>query len=507
MRTDRKSRKVVLFLPPYSGGLIGPPLNLLSLASPLRDAGFEARIIDGALHANYQELIEREIEDCLVLGISLLTGPMIHSAIGVATRVKKLRPDLPVIFGGWHPTLLPGQTLNEDYVDIVVLHQGELTLLEIAQRLSVGSSLDLVPGCWFKRQGRMHQNPDRPRTPLSKLPRPAYDLVDFDAYEDGNGERTLPYATSLGCPYACNYCTDSVYYNRRFHAYDAQRVAEEMTGLAAQHRLRKIALVDSNFLVNTRRAADIARSLTERRSSARFEWTFQASTDLLCRMDDEDVEMLAASGVSHIGFGTESASEPVLRKMNKQHQHVGDMYEAARKCKRAGIRVTYNLIFGYPGETAADRCETLRIMSEIGDRFDNVSFSPNIFTPYPGIPIWPELRRLGLKEPQTLADWASIDLGSNQLPWLQDEAYRSVQRGVAYFLLNRSVVNAARRKYHSTVLRTLLGWFRRPLAWRVRKYSFALPIELWVAVVGRWLIMRRSLLTGKDLSRRLQRAG
>jgi hypothetical protein len=57
-----------------------------------------------------------------------------------------------------------------------------------------------VQGCWFKRDGRIVQNPDRPAAPLSSLPAPAYDLIDFDAYERASGERKLPYATSIGCP-------------------------------------------------------------------------------------------------------------------------------------------------------------------------------------------------------------------------------------------------------------------------------------------------------------------
>jgi len=498
------SQKVVLFLPPYAGGLIGPPLSLLSLASPLRAAGFEAHIIDGALHPDYLDRIEKEIQDCLCFGVSLLTGPMIATAIAVARHVKRLRPDLPVIFGGWHPSLLPAQTLREDYVDAVVLHQGELTLLEIAQRLAAKRSLDLVAGCWFKRGGGLIQGPDRPAMALSKLPTPAYDLVDFDAYEAKSGHRSLPYATSVGCPYDCSYCTDAVFYNRRFNAYDARRVAEEMAELTRRFRLQKIALVDSNFLVNTRRAADIARGLIA--TGARIEWTFQASTDLLCRMQDADVEALADSGVTHIGFGTESASESLLLKMNKQHQHVADMYEAASKCRKAGIRVTYNLIFGYPGETEADRAETFRVMSDINDRFENVSFSPNIFTPYPGIPVWPELRKLGMKEPQSLAEWGEIDLKGNVLPWLQGETYRLVQRGVAFLALKTEVSSAVRRGHPSRFRRLLLGWIGKPLAWRVRTSCFRCPIELWLAFARRWLIIRRSLLTGRGLSFRLEKS-
>jgi anaerobic magnesium-protoporphyrin IX monomethyl ester cyclase len=74
----------------------------------------------------------------------------------------------------------------------------------------------------------------------------------------------------------------------------------------------------------------------------------------------------------------------------------------------AGIRVTFNLIFGYPGETQSDREETFRTMSEVACEFPNVSFSPNVFTPYPGIPIWPQLRELGVHEPQSLKEWAEL---------------------------------------------------------------------------------------------------
>ena len=88
--------------------------------------------------------------------------------------------------------------------------------------------------------------------------------------------------------------------------------------------------------------------------------------------------------------------------MHKAHQKIEDMFEAARKCRDAGIRVTYNLIFGYPGEEDRHRRETLRVMGQIAEQFDNVTFSPNLFTPYPGIPIWPELIEAGLHEPQSL---------------------------------------------------------------------------------------------------------
>ncbi len=501
MLTGSSGQKVLLFLPPYEGTVFGPPLGLLSLAASLRQAGFEPKIVDGAVTPDYLAAIQRELDGCLAFGVSLLTGPMIRDAIAVSKAVRRIRPDLPIIFGGWHPSLTPAQTLREDFVDVVVLHQGEVTLVEVLQRLKTGAGLDMVAGCWFKKDGKIHHNPDRPPIPLSSLPLPAYDLVDFDAYARVSGSRKLPYATSIGCPYACNYCTDMVFYNRRFNPLEAERIVEEVTGLVKRHRLQEVALVDSNFLVDVKRAAAIARGFVER--GVKFRWTFQASTDLLCRMSDQEVDLLAASGVSHIGFGTESASPEVLRRMNKPHEKVPDMFEAARKCHRAGIRTTFNLIFGYPGEEDSDRNQTLSVMGEIAGRFENVTFSPNLFTPYPGIPIWPELRELGLKEPATLVEWADCGLGEAELPWLRPAAYQALQRGTSYFLLENHMTKA-QRSARSGLFRWTMGLLRKPLHWRLQRHFFRWPFELWISMARQWLIVRRSLLTGVALSRSLR---
>ena len=170
-------------------------------------------------------------------------------------------------------------------------------------------------------------------------------------------------------------------------------MVSEVTELVAKYRIEEVAMLDSNLPVDWRRAREIARGFLD--SKIKFRWTFQASTDFLCRMSDDDVRLLGDSGVSHMGFGTESTSSSVLKLMNKRHQRVDEMYETARKAAIGGIHVTFNLIFGYPGETEADRVETLRTMSDIARQFWNVSFSPNIFTPYPGIPIWPATARNG----------------------------------------------------------------------------------------------------------------
>ena len=487
--------KVVLFYPPYEGSPLGAPLCLLALASTLRQSGFVPVIIDAAVEPDYKRRVIEEIEGALCLGISVLTGPMIRGAIEIAKAAKQLAPKLPVIFGGWHPTLLPDETLAEPYVDIVVRGQGEITLCEVAEALEQKSSLRNIAGISWKTDVIRTHNPDRKVEQLDALPIPAYDMVDFDAYERVGKMRKLAYATSIGCPYACNYCTDMVFYKRRFNALSAERVVREMTELVTKYRIEEVALLDSNFPVDLKRAMAIAKGIYE--SGVKFRWTFQASTDFICRMSEDDLRLLGASGVSYMGFGTESTSEPVLKLMNKRHQRVDEMYETARRAAIGGIRVTFNLIFGYPGETEADRIVTFQTMSDIGRQFQNVSFSPNVFTPYPGIPIWPQLRTLGVPEPKTLKGWGEMGLGVNTLPWLQGAELSRFNRMLDYFLLNSQL----RKKAKSGVwLRRLIRFLvLRPVWWRLRSSRYSFPWEIWISRLSERLVLRRSLVTGQEL--------
>jgi radical SAM superfamily enzyme YgiQ (UPF0313 family) len=489
-----------LFYPPYDGPPLGAPLCLLALAAPLLEAGFDVKLIDSVTCPAFEQEILRETADALCLGISLLTGPMIKFGARVARSVRKVRPHLPIVFGGWHPTLVPEQTLAPQFVDAVVRSQGELTLLELVERMAEDRPWNGIRGLSFKDGEHQHHEPERPVTNLNSLPTPAFYLADFDRYEEICGIRQLAYASSMGCPYACNYCTDMVFYKRRFNAYRAEKVVADLAELVPRYGIDEVALLDSNFLVDIKRAIAIARGIVD--SKVKFSWTFQASTDFLWRMSDDEVRLMGESGVSHMGFGTESASMDVLKLMNKHHQRVEQMVETARKTELAGIHVTFNVILGYPGETEADRLKTFRIMSDIARQYGNVSFSPNIFTPYPGIPIWPQLKEMGVREPQSLEEWQDIALGNNVLPWLQGEELRRLRRSLEYFLLNNQIRKATKN------MPWLREGFRRalgaPLRWRIGKNRYSFPWELWVSRTVQRVTTRRSLLTGQKLSERMQ---
>ncbi len=491
----------MLFYPPYDGPPLGAPLSLLCLASPLLEAGFEVKLIDNLISPDYEKAILRETADALCLGISVLTGPHIGAAIRVSRSVKRLRPELPIVFGGWHASLATEQTLREPFLDAIVRGQGELTLLELVQRIAAGRDWHGVRGLSFKDEGgKVIHEAERPVANVNDLPPPAYHLADPGIYAAASGVRQLAYTSSVGCPYQCNYCTDQVFYKRRFNAYRVERVISELSDLIPRYRIEHVPLFDSNFLVDRKRAVAIARGIID--SGVRFQWDFQTSTDFLALMSEEEVRLLAESGVHHIGFGTESASQEVLTLMNKRFQHVEQMVETARKTSLAGIHIVFNIILGYPGETEAYRQQTFRLMSDIAKEYSNVSFSPNIFTPYPGIPIWPQLKEMGVREPQSLEEWETLALGTNVLPWLRGEELRRLRRSLEYFLLNNQIRKVTTRiPWGRRSVRRLLG---APVRWRIGKSRYSFPWELWLSRTVERVVTRRSLLTGQALAERTQ---
>src|SRR5215510_14584969 len=147
----KTSRKVVLFFPAFASSEATAPLGLLAVATPLLRAGYDVRLVDSTITPNYKQRVLEEVRDAICLGISLVTGPMIRETVEIARAVKAWNPEFPVILGGWHPSLLPHQTLEADFVDVVIRGQGESALLEVVQRLEARESMDGVAGVGFKR--------------------------------------------------------------------------------------------------------------------------------------------------------------------------------------------------------------------------------------------------------------------------------------------------------------------------------------------------------------------
>ncbi|MBV9268187.1 MAG: B12-binding domain-containing radical SAM protein [Acidobacteriaceae bacterium] len=472
-----KSKKVLFFFPAFSSTEATAPLGILAVATPLLRAGYEVQIVDSTITPNFQQQVLASLADALCLAVSLVTGPMIRETYQIAKAAKELYPDKPVILGGWHPSLLPDQTLACPYVDVIVNGQGEDALLEIVQRIEAKESLKGILGVGYKDDGRLAFNPNRPLKAISDLPPKAYHLADFDAYERVCGRRWSMYASSLACPYHCAYCTNDGLYGRKWNALEPDRVVEELTDLVTRYRLSLIWITDDNFLVDRERAVAIAEGLVRR--GVKFDWSVQASTNLVTRMTIDELKLLRRAGMSQVAQGAESGSKKVLHLMNKDFQKIETIYKAAEMLSKADIRPSFNMIFGFPGEGDAERRESIRLVMNVCRRYPTAEFWTNIFTPYPGSPIMKRAFELGIQVPKAFEGWADYFPRYTVLPWLNGKKHKQVQTMREYMRIAFNRVTVEVQKTHP-ITQAVHRMISIPARIRLDHDFYAAPVELWM---------------------------
>ena len=470
-------KPVVLFFPSYYSDEAAPPLALIHLAAPLVARGHEVRIVDSAVEDDPEKAVLQALDGACALGVSMVTGPMITQGVSVAAAARAARPDLPVVAGGWHPSILPEQTLRSPLFDAVVKGQGEITLAERVERWNeVECDLTGVAGAFFKRGADIVANAPRGYTDINALPRRPFEIVDFERYASRcHGFRWLLYCSSHGCPWDCSYCSNASVYGRNWKPLHADRTVDEMSELAARYRLDVIDIIDDNYLVRRDRAVEIAEKLLSKGTT--FGYFIQTRTDQVDRLSDDELRLLRRSGLKRIFFGIESGSKRVLQTVNKRLD-LETAYRTAERCHRAGVEASFNLIFGLPGEDASDLRDTIAMVDTIGKRNPEAAFFTNIFSPYPGSPIFPEAVRLGVQEPASLEEWAIFYPKIQKLPWLEGKAHARIQRIRDYIRIGYS---ARKRVVHrpegfkDLVRRALQAMAR----FRLRRLAVGFPVEVW----------------------------
>ncbi len=472
-----RSKKVVFFFPAFSSTEATAPLGILAVATPLLNAGYQVCLIDSTITPNFRKRVLEELDDALCLAVSLVTGPMIREVVEIARETKRLYPSLPVVLGGWHPSLLPDQTLAAAYVDVVVIGQGEEALLEVVRRIEARESLAGIDGAGYKEDGRIIFNKPRALKPLTEMPPKAYHLADFDAYERVCGRRWANYATSLACPYNCGYCTNAGVYGRKWNGLPPEQVAEESTDLATRYRLSLLWFIDDNFMVDRERTMGIAEELIRR--NAKFEWSIQATTNLVIRHSVDELKLLRRAGLTQISMGADAGTPRVMHLMNKDFQKLETIHQAAERIAAAGIRPSFNIIFGYPGETEIERRGSIALVMDICRKYPGAEFWTNIFTPYPGSPVMEHAFELGIEVPKTLEGWSDYFPRYTVLPWLKGREHREVQTMREYMRLAFNRVPVARWE-RSRLNRMVHELMSVPARWRLDHNFYRFPAELWV---------------------------
>jgi radical SAM superfamily enzyme YgiQ (UPF0313 family) len=165
MAVNGKKPKVVLFHPENQKGKYPTcqrqPLDILSISGFPEQRGYEVVIIDASVMSDYRERIIKECEDALCFGTTSMIGYRAYNAYSMGKEVKEKYPSLPVVAGGWYPSVKPDMFLEQGGADIVVMRQGEFTFMELLEALRSGSSFEGIEGLAYNNNGEVVFTPPR----------------------------------------------------------------------------------------------------------------------------------------------------------------------------------------------------------------------------------------------------------------------------------------------------------------------------------------------------------
>ena len=392
------------------------PLSLVYVAYPLTRYGYSVRIIDQRVSPNWAIELREELlkGETICVGISAMTGLQIEGGIFAAKVVREYSHDLPVVWGGVHPSLLPEQTVEDEHVDIVVIGEGEQTFLEVVQRAEPHRSFSDIKGLCYKQNRKTILTPPRAHVDLhdidiSCLP---YDLLgNADrylanplAYLPSAEKRCVGFLTSRGCPSRCTYCYNVRFNARRWRAYEPERVVEDLEYITAKFGIKGLFLLDDNFFTSVRRVQRICELIVDRSVHVRF-YNVNCRLDTLSKLDESFLILLKKAGIHSLFIGVESGSTRVLRAIGKS-LNIHDISETDRKLQSADIIPTYSFMIGLPVESRDDIKKTLFLMSQIIDRNPNACISPQTYIPLPGSELFDVCVGKGLVAPERLSEWA-----------------------------------------------------------------------------------------------------
>lgn len=411
-------KKIVLFHPnPFSATrpFYGAPLGLLAISRVLDREGYEIKIIHPVTHKNFKEEIVKECADAICFGISSITGYQIFEGRDVAREVKKNYPGLPIVWGGWHPSILPHETIKDDFVDIVVKGQGEQSFTDLVHCLEANGDKRDVKGITFKENGEIIDTAEAPFANLDDFPPIPYHLIDVEKFLNNQeyGRRSLNYYTSYGCPHRCGFCVEEIVTKRKWTGLSPERIVEELADMKAKYNIDSVSIIDSNFFVSKSRVKRICELMDER--GLDLKWgNVNGRTATLKKYDDELWQLMKKTGMACILTGAESGDQETLDYMLKDIE-ADDILDLARFSNRYDVKVLCSYLVGFPWSADAAECQkkvdeeimlSLKQIKRLFEIHPRIRFMFALYLPYPSTTLFDKAKSLGIELPTTFEEWS-----------------------------------------------------------------------------------------------------
>lgn len=463
------------------------PLSIMTMAASL-EGRYDAMLIDG----NMDRDAARSACDALraerfdAVGVTVMGGPQVATAIALSRAVRRARPDVPIVWGGYFPTLYPEVALNSDYVDFAIRGQGEDVFGELLGALAAGdrAALGRIAGLSWRRDGVAASNPARVLNREHVAPALRYDkLGDAKAYlvRTFLGERTAAHQAALGCRFRCTFCGVAAAFNGATLLPPAERLERDLAVLKHGIGADSIQFYDHNFFD---READMAPLLEV---LARYElpWWCYARSDALVNLSAESWRLVRKSRLRMAYIGAETPNDRLLKSIRKGTRSEQTL-EAAEVCRRNGVIPELSFMVGPPEDPEGETERTFDFIREVKRVNPAAEIIVYVHTPLPPAAV-PNAERLELSalldadgaplrfpttpEEWTQARWVAYACHADA-PWLSDRLRRRI----------RDFVTVLRCRFPTVQDTRSPRWGKQALAllakWRYARRRYDRPWEL-----------------------------
>jgi anaerobic magnesium-protoporphyrin IX monomethyl ester cyclase len=375
-----------------------PPLSIGYIAAGVKDLpGTTVRVVDAyGEDLGMDTAVERVLAQSPdVMGIST-TNVCFRDGLRLLKRVKRAKPDVVTVMGGYHPTSQDYLLLKEvPEVDLVIRGEGDESFRELCGRLLRAEPLDGLAGLSYRSNREIVRGTPCQVEDLDALPFPDRASMDGNSYYKQFGGVWVPeippvanMVSSRACPHQCSFCS-KLMPDWKYRMRSAENLFKEILELRGQG-VEWIFFQDENFSHNIPRLEKLCGMIVDHNLGMRF--MFQGTVH---HLSDSVLRLMHRAGFDFFFVGIESGSDTTLKRYKKP-ANSRLLAAAVRRAKKAHFIVFGFFVHGCPGETTEDFKDTIRFIREVRP---HAAAGESLWL-HPGSPLWNEL--VGPDEAQSL---------------------------------------------------------------------------------------------------------
>jgi anaerobic magnesium-protoporphyrin IX monomethyl ester cyclase len=291
------------------------------------------------------------------------------AALQLMRAIKGALPELVTVYGGVYPTYAAEELMSaEAAVDFIVRGEGEVTAFELISALRAGQKdFACIDGLVWRSGDKIIIN--RSRQPIADLDRSrvAWELADWPLYENHHlPGRTAIMQFSRGCPHACTYCGQRMFWKQWRHR-SIERFVDQLQHLREAYGVRTVWIADENWACVPELFNSLLESIAERDTGIHL-FCAMCAKDIV--RDADRLPLYRRAGITCLMLGAESFDDEVLARIGKNNPFATTA-RAVQLLRQHDILSVVNVIYGLRHETWGTLCSTWVHLHDMSPDFFN----------------------------------------------------------------------------------------------------------------------------------------